>query len=210
VAIDAQEFLNRYGRTPSSNAAPGDRGFKMTFDTAKFASIIDDINVKVAKAVRPAAQAGAQVLHDEVVSNVDRMLGKRFIMRGVLREAVYQAFMDKRSGDLESYYRISWNKTKAPHGHLVEYGHLLTYEVYFGRDGKYHTRIKAGKLKEWLAMKAGGMKSIPKSRRDEFYIRHPAPKQVAARPFVRAAASKFDQALGAAKDKFFAEINLGT
>ena len=206
MGIDVTEFQNRYGRAPSMPTTTG-RNFDMTFDLSKFAAKLDDIRTAASKATRPAAQAGAEVLYNQVLSNVDSMLGRTYPMRMVLRGAIYQAYMDQVSGDLNARYRIGWNHVKAPHGHLVEYGHLLTYQVYWGRDGKFHTRVRPSMLKEWLQMKASGVKSVPKARRDEFYIRNPSPRFIAPRPFLRNAASRYDAAFVQMKDRFFAELN---
>lgn len=201
MGIDVVERANRYG-TPRKVGT----GFHIQIDTAMLESMVDGIVEKIEDSVRPGAQAGAQILYDRVVENVDRMLGNRFLPRGVLRDAIYQAFKDKESGKLKAYYDVSWNKQKAQHGHLVEYGHILTYRVYFGKDGKYHTRVRPNLLEEWKSVTANGTKSVPQALRDKFYYRHPNPKQVAAKPFVREAISQFGAALKAAEDRFFDEV----
>lgn len=80
------------------------------------------------KAVRPAAQAGAQVLYDEVLmrvpvaAKVKTKKGGRKILPGALKAAIYQAFSKDNSGTDHATYHVSWNYKKAPHGHLVEFG----------------------------------------------------------------------------------------
>ena len=62
---------------------------------------------------------------------------------GTLRDAIYLAF-DKRGRVLNgaSYkYVVSWNSKRAPHGHLVEFGHWLTYEYARTADGRFYTPI---------------------------------------------------------------------
>ncbi|MBV2184457.1 MAG: hypothetical protein KUL88_07955, partial [Rhizobium sp.] len=86
-----------------------------------------------------------------------------------------------------------WNAKKAPHGHLLEYGHVQRYAVFIGKDGKWHTAIRPEKL------------GTPKPRRnasqaekDAYYLpRKGGPRFVAARPFVRPAAAKFPEAVAA-------------
>lgn len=34
---------------------------------------------------------------------------------------------------------MTWNSKKAPHGHLVEFGHLQPFKVYKGADGQWYT-----------------------------------------------------------------------
>lgn len=125
-------------------------------------------------AARPAAQAGAQVLYDEVKRNVARI--KR--VTGNLDRSIYQAFSDSNSGPGLATYHISWNASKAPHGHLVEYGHLQRFEVSFD----------------------------PATRRFITHRDRPLtpPRQVAARPFIRPAfAAKSEAAIQAATDELF-------
>ena len=45
-----------------------------------------------------------------------------FVQSGKLRDAIYQAYIEKESSYLRATYRISWNKKAAPHGHLIENG----------------------------------------------------------------------------------------
>lgn len=44
---------------------------------------------------------------------------------GLLSQAIYLAFSDNRSFPSEGrfVYSVSWNSAKAPHGHLLEFGH---------------------------------------------------------------------------------------
>ncbi|WP_219930825.1 HK97-gp10 family putative phage morphogenesis protein [Alcaligenes faecalis] len=44
---------------------------------------------------------------------------------GLLRDAIYLAFSDNRSfpSDGHFVYSVAWNSAKAPHGHLLEFGH---------------------------------------------------------------------------------------
>ncbi len=86
-------------------------------------------------AARPAAQAGAQVIYDQVKLNVSK-IGRK---SGRLASSIYQAFSkDSRPG--RPSYDISWNPAKAPHAYLVEYGHVARYRVYFNdKTGRFVT-----------------------------------------------------------------------
>lgn len=140
-------------------------------------SLIDGLAVRVESAVRPAAQAAAQVLYDEVKRNVAG-LGR---LTGNLDRAIYQAYSRDGSVDGErAVYHVSWNASKAPHGHLVEYGYLQRHHVAIGRDGKWFTDVTRPL---------------------------PAPRHVGAHPFVRPAMSKFSQAMEAAKAALVRHIN---
>lgn len=99
----------------------------IAFDFSKLAAKLDNITQAAEKAVRPAAQSGAQVFYDEVkqrvpVSAKPHKSGKKTYNPGTLSKAIYQAFADRESGDGKALYRISWNKTHAFYGRFVEFG----------------------------------------------------------------------------------------
>jgi HK97 gp10 family phage protein len=89
--------------------------FRIDFDTSALDAALDNLSERVKEQVRPAAQAGAQVLYDEVRFRVPVSSGK-------LRAAIYQAFSQDNSKDGTATYHISWNARRAPHGHLIEFG----------------------------------------------------------------------------------------
>lgn len=159
------------------------KALTIKFDPSLLNQQLDAIGGAALSAVRPAAQAGAQVLYDEVKLNVGRIKKKT----GNLDASIYQAFSADNSrvsgakfGGNEAYehatYHISWNARKAPHGHLVEYGHLMTRKAYIGSDGRWYTsKVKI------------------------------EPKLVGARPFLRPAFdAKRVAALQAAEDRWIA------
>jgi HK97 gp10 family phage protein len=89
---------------------------------------LDALAIGMTAQVRPAAQAGAQVLYEEVLLRVPvskkphYLKGGRIVPPGALKSAIYQAFSKDNSAQLLATYHISWNAKKAPHGHLVENG----------------------------------------------------------------------------------------
>ena len=98
-----------------------------SFDFSKIAAKLDKITQAAGKAMRPAAQAGAQVFYAEVkqrvpVSAKPHKSGKKTYSPGTLRKAVYQAYADKESGDSKATYRVSWNKSHAFYGRFLEFG----------------------------------------------------------------------------------------
>lgn len=103
--------------------------------TDEIDALINGMADDVEAAVRPAAQAGAQVLYDEVKRNVAG-LGR---VSGNLDRAIYQAYSKDNSGPGRATYHVSWNAKKAPHGHLVEYGYIQRYRVFKDKDGKFYT-----------------------------------------------------------------------
>lgn len=149
-------------------------GFSITFDTNAFLSQLDEKKSEISEALRPAAQAGAQVLYDEVKRNVAK-IGKK---TGNLSSSIYQVYSKDNSIDGQIHrYHISWNAKKAPHGHLVEYGHVQRYVTVIDK-----------RTGEWVTLKSKPL---------------PAPKVVGARPFLRPAMSKFPAAQAAMKNEFY-------
>ena len=75
-----------------------------TLDFSKIEAKLDAITKAAGKATRPAAQAGAQVFYDEMrarvpVSAKPHKSGKKTYNPGTLRKAIYQAYVEKESGD---------------------------------------------------------------------------------------------------------------
>jgi len=56
---------------------------------------------------------------------------------GTLRDAIYLAYRDGESTDSVVVYSVTWNSKKAPHGHLLEFGHWRTNVLAQGDDGKW-------------------------------------------------------------------------
>lgn len=156
----------------------GRNSFSIRCDTAALHRMIDELGTDVEEAVRPVAEAGARVLYNAVKQNV-ASIGK---VTGNLQRAIYEAFSKDNSGKGVATYQVSWNAKKAPHGHLLEYGHVQRYAVFIGKDGKWHTNKKK-KLSQ--------------------------PRQVAARPFVRPAAAKMPEAVAAMEAELFRYMNEG-
>jgi len=84
----------------------------------------------VSEIVRPIARAGALVFYEEARRLVPVYQGAPIKRRngvqtrpGQLRDAIYHVYADRLSSDRRAVYQVSWNAKKAPHGHLVEYGH---------------------------------------------------------------------------------------
>ncbi|MEM5384141.1 HK97 gp10 family phage protein [Paraburkholderia phymatum] len=141
-------------------------------------SLLDELADNAEEAARPAAQAAAQVLYDAVKLNV-ASIGR---VTGNLDRSIYQVYSRDDSAQGRATYHVSWNHKKAPHGWLVENGHLQKYKVYLGKDGKWYTDKKAPL---------------------------PSPKHVGARPFVRPAQARFPAALDAAVAELLKRINGG-
>jgi hypothetical protein len=144
--------------------------FSIRVDLNDLDAVIDGKEQKLLENVRPAAQAGAEILYRAVLGNV-QALGRK---TGNLADSIYQAFSKDNSPAGKAVYHVSWNAKKAPHGHLVEFGHIQKFKAYVGRDGRWYTN-----------------KNAPLA----------SPVQVAARPFIRPAMALFPQAQQAMADR---------
>ena len=102
----------------------------LEFDLSALEKQLDNIETAVGEAVRPAAQAGAQVFYDEVRTRAPRSEKMHFTKGkkqsyapGNLQRAIYQAFDEQESTpNKTASYSISWNKSKAFYGRFVEFG----------------------------------------------------------------------------------------
>lgn len=154
---------------------------------------------KIKSAVRPAAQAGAQVLYDQVKANVNS-LGRK---TGNLAASIYQAFAPEKGGDLLATYIVSWNKRKAPHGGLVEFGHIQRYKAYIGPDGQWHTAVRKS-----MQGKPKPKRSAPQGVKDAYYVPlDEGPRMVPARSFLRSAiVAKSGAVVEAMRNEFLARV----
>ncbi len=64
--------------------------------------------------------AMANVIYEEVKANTAPP--RMGIVTGTLHDAVYRVYAEDKSSDAVKIYRVSVNKRKAPHWHLLEYG----------------------------------------------------------------------------------------
>ena len=96
---------------------------------------------------RSMCVAGGKVLRDEakLLAPVGTEEGGSIYPRA-LRDSIYLAFKDSGSDMKNIRYSVTWNAKKAPHGHLLEFGHWQPYVVakikggYGG--GYYSTKVK--------------------------------------------------------------------
>jgi hypothetical protein len=94
-------------------------------------------NVVQQKVLFTGAATMARVIYDEVKLNASPpRLG---IETGTLRDAIYWAKSPEETTPTHVVYKVSWNKRKAPHGHLVEFGHKIPYFIYQLPNGEWRT-----------------------------------------------------------------------
>ena len=110
----------------------------LTFDlnTAKLEAALDRVKAKAESAIRPAAQAGAQVYYEAVkdatpVSKADHWFHgtsfktagtKYWFESGSLKNAVYQVYSKNNSSATNAEYQVAWNHRKVPYGFMVTAG----------------------------------------------------------------------------------------
>lgn len=112
---------------------------------------------------RSMAVAGGTIIRDEAKARAP--VGteeKGSIYPGALRDAIYLAYRDGASTEARQMYAVSWNAKKAPHGHLLEFGHWQIYKI---------ARVKGGYGGGWFTTSE----------------RLAAPKWTPAYPFLRPA-----------------------
>lgn len=153
-----------------------DPAFALRLNLADFEKQLDADADNFEAAARPAAQAAIQVFYDEIRRNVSKLRQHT----GNLASSIYQVYSQDNSGQGYATYQASWNAKKAPHGHLVEFGHLQRFEVTYDPATKRFTTHKDRPLA--------------------------SPKQIAAKPFVRPAFAKAEQALDAAVQALLAKL----
>ena len=170
----------------------------INLDSSSLAALLNDIQEDLSTAARPAAQAAAEVLYQEVKRNV-ASIGKK---TGNLEKSIYQVFSQDHSTKDSATYHISWNAKKAPHGGLVEFGHIQRYQVIIGSNGRFYTAVR----KE-MQGKPKPKRRASQAEKDAYYVMLPTPKQVAAKSFIRAAQVTFPQALDAAQAELVKRIN---
>ena len=100
---------------------------------------IDAIKTKAEAAIRPAAQAGAQVFYDAVKASAPKSkkghwfhgtsfksTGQKYWFEsGSLKNAVYQVYAKSESTKDQAVYQVAWNHRKVPYGFMVVHGTSL-------------------------------------------------------------------------------------
>lgn len=180
----------------------GRNTFSMDLDTSGLKQYLQQLDDGVKEAIRPAAQAAAQVVYDRVKLNVQG-IGK---VTGNLDRSIYQAFSPEKSKTGQrAEYHISWNHKKAPHGHLLEYGWTQRYVAVTNKRGQWVTLVRPEKVGTPKPKRRASL-----AEKDAYYVLRPGgPKQHPATAFMRSASSAMPAALAAAQDTLIARIKKG-
>lgn len=177
MGFSSTEYANRYGRRRGSAQGSGST-LGVTMNLADLDDMLDGLEADIEEAVRPAAQAGAEVLYSAVMRNVGALGSKT----GRLEHSIYQAYSTHNSTPQTAVYEVSWNPRKAPHAHLVENGYIKKWETVVNK--------KTGK---WITLKNRPL---------------PTPIHVPGKYFVRRAQDQFPKAYEAMRDEFLQRIGL--
>lgn len=107
-------------------------------DLDKFGAAISE------KVLVSGVAAMAKVMYDEAKINASK-----HIKSGLLYRAIYRVYAKDKSTETRKTYEISWNKAKAPHGHLIEFGHSRAPAYPFIRPAfdRVNEAIEAGKAR---------------------------------------------------------------
>lgn len=98
------------------------------------------------RAVRAGTFVAAEALRDEMRERAPRE-------EGTLQDSLY-VYRDKtRSNDERHIYFIGPNKRKAPHWHLIEYGHWMKYTVIRIRGRLFSLKNRPLKTPKWVPAK---------------------------------------------------------
>jgi HK97 gp10 family phage protein len=113
---------------------------------------------KAENVIYSGAAAMARVVYEEVKQNVSgNAPGGPGVVTGNLRESIYWAKDDNLSSPLRAVYSISWNKSKAPHGHLLEFGtsRMPAYPFIRPAASKLPEAVKAGQARMQVVWSQG-------------------------------------------------------
>lgn len=122
-------------------------GVSAKVDMSGWMSFLDRLDgpIRVSLA-RSMAVAGGEVIRDEAKLRAPQG------PTGNLAASIYLAYRDQRSTDSQILYSVTWNKAKAPHGHLIEFGHWQIHPAVLLEDGRWISNTKI-RLKHpvWVA-----------------------------------------------------------
>lgn len=155
------------------------------FNADNINQMLSALEGRVEDALRPTAQAGAQVFYEALLSEYDRLVKNKTFN---LRNAIYQAYRDQDSSKNVKFYGVSWagsskkSQKASQHGHLIEFGHWQPYALVKNKRGEWVTAVQKGAKRP----SAKDARHWTQAQRDAYFVRRPGgPLWVAPRPFMR-------------------------
>lgn len=101
---------------------------------------------------RSMAVAAGKVFRDEAKARAPVGTEGESKAPGTLRDALYLAYKTNSNTEKEVRYWVTWNAKKAPHGHLIEFGHWQTHVARKGRGGRWYSGQKKD-VPKWIPAK---------------------------------------------------------
>lgn len=160
MGIDISELAERGQRRAPNGTIRSSSGKTLMQIKGSLADVLVKYADNVlAKAIRPAVFAGADLMHKEMLYRVPISLTANQRKGGVdnyhpaeLLQSIYVYFDKVKGTQTKPLYYIGPNKGKAKHWHLIEYGHESPYKHYLGKDGNWYTRKAAPReTPKWIA-----------------------------------------------------------
>lgn len=108
---------------------------KIEFDASAVLKNLAALADPVHSVARHMGVAVGSAMRDEAKANVNSVTGK-------LKSAMVLKYDGAPAAGGSVRYVVTWNRKKAPHGHLVEFGHRITHEVLRLPDGSIRTGNK--------------------------------------------------------------------
>lgn len=196
--MSRSKYSRRTADAWRQKALQGNKTFGIDVDLGGLNDFLRDLEDDVEQAIRPAAQAAAQVVYERVKINV-QSLGS---VTGNLLDSIYQAYSPEKSTDGQrAEYHISWNHKEAPHGHLVEWGYLQRYRYYKDNQGRVRPMVRPG-----MDGKKPPGRRASQERKNAYYVTLPTPKQVPGKAFIRSAQSSLPEAQKAAEAELWRRL----
>ena len=134
------------------------------FNAADLIGALDKLETGIKEEViRPAAEIAARTYRDEAILKAPRSAkghwfygtasknapkGEKkqhayWIEPGTLASSIYEAYSPEKSINGKHVYHVSWNKEKAPHGFMVEFGTAKAAPHSFLRSSYYTAQERA-------------------------------------------------------------------
>lgn len=106
-------------------------------DSSSIDAALDALGKKLAgEVIIAGAAAAAKEFYDEARLQVP-------VDSGLLQSAIYRVLSKDNTDSTKVTYHISWNKRKAPHGHLIEYGTSRAPAYPFMRPAYHLAKVPA-------------------------------------------------------------------
>lgn len=114
----------------------------VTFDFSEWETALDRLEGPVRESLaRRMAVEGGVLLRDAAKSNAMMAANKEGEpVTGLLASAIILAQDKRNTTGTVFVYNVAWDSKRAPHGHLIEFGHWQTHVVYKADNGQWYTR----------------------------------------------------------------------